>query len=84
MNSPMNSNEKLILALPKGRILKAIVPILQRAAIEPEDAFFDEDSRQLQFATHDPNLDIIRVRSFDTATFLAFGAAHLRCPDRTC
>lgn len=77
VNSPVASNEKLILALPKGRILSAIAPILRRAEIEPEDAFFDADSRQLQFATGDPNVDIIRVRSFDTATFLAFGAAHL-------
>ena len=73
----MSANEKLVLALPKGRILKAITPLLTRAGIEPEDAFFDEDARQLQFATRDPELDIIRVRSFDTATFLAFGAAHL-------
>ena len=73
----MSANEKLVLALPKGRILKAITPLLTRAGIEPEDAFFDEDARQLQFATRDPELDIIRVRSFDTATFLAFGAAHM-------
>lgn len=73
----MSANEKLVLALPKGRILKAITPLLTRAGIEPEDAFFDEDARQLQFTTRDPELDIIRVRSFDTATFLAFGAAHL-------
>ena len=73
----MSANEKLVLALPKGRILKAITPLLTRAGIEPEDAFFDEDAWQLQFATRDPELDIIRVRSFDTATFLAFGAAHL-------
>jgi ATP phosphoribosyltransferase len=73
----VSANEKLVLALPKGRILKAITPLLTRAGIEPEDAFFDEDARQLQFATRDPELDIIRVRSFDTATFLAFGAAHL-------
>ena len=31
----------------------------------------------LRFATNDPRIDVIRVRSFDTATFLAFGAAHL-------
>ena len=57
----MTANEKLVLALPKGRILKAITPLLTRAGIEPEDAFFDEDARQLQFATRDPELDIIRV-----------------------
>src|SRR5262249_23216031 len=35
------------------------------------------DARQLRFATNHADLDIIRVRSFDVATFVAFGAAHL-------
>lgn len=73
----MSANQPLILALPKGRILKAITPILERAGIEPEDDFFNESSRRLQFHTNEADLEIIRVRSFDTATFLAFGAAHL-------
>lgn len=73
----MSANQPLILALPKGRILKAITPILERAGIQPEDDFFNESSRRLQFHTNDVDLEIIRVRSFDTATFLAFGAAHL-------
>ena len=34
-------------------------------------------SRQLRFATSEPGLEIIRVRSFDVATFVAFGAAQL-------
>ena len=29
-------------------------------------------------ATNDPGLEIIRVRSFDVATFVAFGGAHGR------
>ena len=33
--------------------------------------------RALRFATSDPLLEIIRVRSFDVATFVAFGAAEL-------
>ena len=70
-------NEKLILALPKGRILKEAAPLLAGAGIEPEPAFADPDSRLLRFATNHPDLDIIRVRSFDVATFVAFGAAHL-------
>ncbi|MEE8544592.1 MAG: ATP phosphoribosyltransferase [Alphaproteobacteria bacterium] len=53
------------------------MPLMQRAGIEPEPAFADEESRQLRFSTNDPMLDIIRVRSFDVATFVAFGAAHL-------
>jgi ATP phosphoribosyltransferase len=71
------ANEKLVLALPKGRILKELTPLLQAADIEPEPAFADEDSRQLRFRTNHPGLDIIRVRAFDVATFVAFGAAHL-------
>lgn len=71
------ANEKLVLALPKGRILKELTPLLARAGIEPEPAFADDDARQLRFATNHPQLDIIRVRAFDVATFVAFGAAHL-------
>jgi len=71
------ANEKLILALPKGRILDEVMPLVRRAGIEPEPAFDDQSSRLLQFSTNVPELSIIRVRSFDVATFVAFGAAHL-------
>lgn len=71
------ANDPVVLALPKGRILKEVMPLLRHAGIEPEPAFADEESRQLQFATNRPNLSIIRVRSFDVATFVAFGAAQL-------
>jgi ATP phosphoribosyltransferase len=70
-------NRKLVLALPKGRILTEVMPLVRRAGIEPEPAFDDPGSRQLRFATNLPEMDIIRVRSFDVATFVAFGAAHL-------
>jgi ATP phosphoribosyltransferase len=66
-----------VLALPKGRILKEVLPVLKRAGIEPEAEFADENSRALRFRTNDPKLEIIRVRSFDVATFVAFGAAQL-------
>jgi ATP phosphoribosyltransferase len=67
----------LIMALPNGRILAEMMPLLRRIGIEPEPAFDDPASRQLRFATSDPGLDLIRVRSFDVATFVAFGAAQL-------
>ena len=73
----MSDREPLILALPKGRIMTELSPLLAKAGVEPEAAFADEDARQLRFATSDPGLEIIRVRSFDVATFVAFGAAHL-------
>ena len=71
------TGEPLVLALPKGRILKAAIPLLERAGIVPESDFFDPASRKLRFATRTPGLVIIRVRAFDVATFVAFGAAHL-------
>ena len=72
----MLSNEALVLALPKGRILREVMPLVRDAGIEPEPAFDDPNSRLLKFATNVPELSIIRVRSFDVATFVAFGAAH--------
>ena len=71
----MVRDDKLILALPKGRILAEVMPILRRAGIEPEASFDDSNSRALHFTTSESRLDIIRVRSFDVATFVAFGAA---------
>lgn len=71
------TGEKLVLALPKGRILKEVMPLVHHAGIVPEPAFEDENSRQLRFSTNHDHMDIIRVRSFDVATFVAFGAAHL-------
>jgi ATP phosphoribosyltransferase len=70
-------DDKLIMALPNGRILTEVMPLLRRAGIEPEPAFNDPSARQLRFATSDPDLDLIRVRAFDAATFVAFGAAHI-------
>ena len=71
------SAQSLIIALPKGRILDEALPIVRRAGIEPEAALADDSSRALQFATNLPHVSIIRVRSFDVATFVAFGAAQL-------
>jgi len=70
-------NETLVLALPKGRILREVMPLVRAAGIRPEPDFDDPDSRKLRFATEDPRIEIIRVRAFDVATFVAFGAAHI-------
>jgi ATP phosphoribosyltransferase len=67
----------LVMAVPKGRILTEALPLLERSGIVPEPAFADEDSRQLRYATSRPGLALVRVRSFDVATFVAFGAAQL-------
>ena len=71
------SQDPLIIALPKGRIMAEARPLLDAVGIRPESAFDDENARQLQFSTNLDHVSIIRVRSFDVATFVAFGAAQL-------
>jgi ATP phosphoribosyltransferase len=68
---------KIIMALPKGRILNELIPLLQKAEIVPEEDFFRTGSRKLLFNTNQKNLLIIKVRSFDVATFVALGAAQV-------
>jgi ATP phosphoribosyltransferase len=50
---------------------------MRAAEIQPAAEFFDNKSRALMFATSDPHVDIIRVRAFDVATFVAHGAAQI-------
>ena len=71
------AQSKLVLALPKGRILEDCGPLLARVNIQPEDDLYNEDSRKLRFSTNHPEIDVVRVRPFDVATFVAFGGAHL-------
>ena len=72
----MTSPAPLVFALPKGRILDEALPLLERAGVVPEAAFFDKASRKLSFATSRDGVTIIRVRAFDVATFVAHGAAQ--------
>ena len=67
----------VVLAVPKGRILGELGPLLRRAGIRPAADYADEDSRRLRFETDDPGLDVVRVRPFDVATFVAHGAAQI-------
>ena len=72
------------MALPNGRILGEVMPLLQRIGIEPEPAFSDPASRQLRFRTSDPGLDLIRVRSFDVATSSPSARPSSGSPATTC
>jgi ATP phosphoribosyltransferase len=73
----MHIRQPLTIAVPKGRILSELQPLMQATGIYPEEAFFDEDSRQLQFSCKGAPINLIRVRSFDVPTFVAFGGAHV-------
>jgi ATP phosphoribosyltransferase len=75
--APAEAEAPLVIALPKGRILKELHPVLSRAGLSPAEDYADEDSRRLRFPTNDPAVDVIRVRPFDVATFVAHGAAAI-------
>ena len=53
------ANEKLILALPKGRILKEAAPVFARAGIEPEAAFADPIAHRKRREVH--HLEVRRL-----------------------
>jgi len=76
-SAPRAAVAPLVLALPRGRILGEVLPLLARAGIRPEPAFGDPESRKLRFRSSRPEIELIRVRSFDVATFVAFGTAAL-------
>ncbi len=69
--------KKIVLAVPKGRISNDLIPLLEKMDIKIENDFFDSNTRKLYFKTNYKNFEIIRVRSFDVATFVAFGAAQI-------
>ena len=69
--------EKIIFALPKGRILNKAIKLMSDSDIKPEEDFINPDSRKLRFSTNDQELDLIRIRSADVPTFVAFGAADI-------
>lgn len=70
-------SQPIIFAIPNGRILDEALPLMRAAGIEPGPEFFDDASRTLMFATTDAEVQIIRVRAFDVATFVAHGAAQI-------
>ncbi|MEM1133759.1 MAG: ATP phosphoribosyltransferase [Pseudomonadota bacterium] len=69
--------QPLIFAIPKGRILDDALPLLREVGIEPAANFFDKADRSLRFGSNRNDMDLIRVRAFDVATFVAHGAAHI-------
>ena len=68
---------KLIIAIPRGRIIKELKPILKKASFAPENEMFDDKSRKLTFLSKNKEINFIKVRAFDACTFVAFGAAQI-------
>ena len=69
--------KKIMIALPRGRILEECKKILSKTSFAPEPLLYDKHTRKLTFSSRDKNIDYIKVRAFDVCTFVAFGAAQI-------
>ena len=76
-NKNIKNNNKIIIAVPKGRILNELIPIFKKLKFLPEKDFFNSESRKIMFSSSNDLIDFIKVRSFDVANFVAFGGAHM-------
>ncbi|MFL3656157.1 MAG: ATP phosphoribosyltransferase, partial [Halioglobus sp.] len=68
-------NEKLTIALTKGRILKETLPMLARAGIESLEDI--SSSRKLVFETNRPDVQLVVLRGTDVPTYVRHGAADM-------
>jgi ATP phosphoribosyltransferase len=69
--------QKIIIAVPRGRIIEECRTILNKTNFSPDPLLFDDSCRRLTFNSSNKNIDFIKVRAFDVCTFVAFGAAQL-------
>jgi ATP phosphoribosyltransferase len=68
-------NDKLTIALTKGRILKETLPLLACAGIESLEDI--NTSRKLVFDTNRPEVQLVVLRGTDVPTYVRFGAADM-------
>lgn len=71
----MNTNDRLTIAVSKGRILNEAMPVLARLDIVPvEDP---ARTRKLVLETSQQNVKIIIIRASDVPTYVEYGAADM-------
>jgi ATP phosphoribosyltransferase len=68
-------NEKLTIALTKGRILKETLPLLARAGIASVEDI--NNSRKLVFETNHSDVQLVVLRGVDVPTYVRHGAADM-------
>lgn len=65
----------LILAVPKGRVAKKLVPLFERAGYDARCLL--EDDRRLVRDSHDGKLRFLLLKPDDVPTYVEYGAADL-------
>lgn len=71
------NEDKIIIAIPRGRIIGECKNLLSRTSFSPDPLIFDDSCRKLMFSSSNKNISFIKVRAFDVCTFVAFGAAQI-------
>ncbi|MDT8427689.1 MAG: ATP phosphoribosyltransferase [Pseudomonadales bacterium] len=67
--------QKTVIALTKGRILEEVLPLFERAGIQPLEDI--QKSRKLIFDTSLPDVQIMVIRGSDVPTYVEFGSADM-------
>lgn len=69
------SDQKLVIALTKGRILDEVLPLLEVAGIIPCENL--TKSRKLIFDCNLPNVQLLVIRGSDVPTYVELGSADI-------
>ena len=56
------NDEKIIIAVPRGRIIEECKDFLNRTDFSPDPLLFDENSRKLKFGSNKEGIEYIKVR----------------------
>lgn len=69
------SDQQLVIALTKGRIMEEVLPLLEYAGIIPAEDI--RDSRKLIFDSNLPDVKIMVIRGSDVPTYVELGSADI-------
>ena len=71
----ISTEDKLIFALPKGRVFEECLPLIQGSKFQ----LLDDPSatRKILLDTATPEVKVLLIRGWDVPTYVTFGAAHV-------
>lgn len=69
------SDQQLVIALTKGRIMEEVLPLLEEAGVIPAEDI--KNSRKLIFDSNLPNVRIMVIRGTDVPTYVELGSADI-------
>lgn len=69
------SDQQLVIALTKGRIMEETLPLLEQAGVMPAEDI--KSSRKLIFESNLPNVRLMVIRGSDVPTYVELGSADI-------